>query len=153
MLVTAAQPRELAYVVVGGHQAAGTLTYAYREEWPLAETLRFVVNYLRLFAADPTERMARRTRRPRGRRVRAAVDGETTPTFTRKGLATRARIVNGAAHLMFERACTRPALMMSAEWPVSAVHSSPTTSEISAISFAKSLPRARKTLSTCTLSR
>ncbi|GFG48624.1 TetR family transcriptional regulator [Mycolicibacterium agri] len=103
VLVTAAQPRELAYVVVGGHQAAGTLTYAYREEWPLAETLRFVVNYLRLFAADPTERMARRTRRPRGRRVRAAVDGETTPTFTRKGLATRARIVNGAAHLMFER--------------------------------------------------
>ena len=47
VLVTSVDPRQLAFVVVGGHQGAGTLTFAYRQEWPLADALRFVVNYLR----------------------------------------------------------------------------------------------------------
>jgi AcrR family transcriptional regulator len=104
VLVGSAQPRQLALVVVCLHQGAGTLTYAYREEWPLAGITRFAVNYLRLFAADPAERAPRPTLRTRKRRkitVKATAAGEAR--FTRKGLATRARIVEGAAELMFER--------------------------------------------------
>ena len=76
VLVTSVDPRQLAFVVVGGHQGAGTLTFAYRQEWPLADALRFVVNYLRSFAADPAERIARKPRarqagpHPPGHRVR-----------------------------------------------------------------------------------
>ncbi len=105
VLVTSVDPRQLAFVVVGGHQGAGTLTFAYRQEWPLADALRFVVNYLRSFAADPAERIARKPRRPRDRRTRDAgtTKAETEPRFTRKGLETRARIVGNAAELVFER--------------------------------------------------
>jgi AcrR family transcriptional regulator len=103
LLVTRARPRQLALVVVAGHQGAGTLTYAYRQEWPLNDSLRFVVNYLRLFARDPAERAARKPRRPRDRRAGRTVTDDTATRFTRKGLATRARIVGGAAELMFER--------------------------------------------------
>ena len=86
VLVTSADPRHLALVVVGGHQGAGILTFAYRQEWPLADALRFVVNYLRTFAADPAERIARRAaptprsaharHRRRHRRQRVAVHPE-----------------------------------------------------------------------------
>jgi AcrR family transcriptional regulator len=64
-----------------------------------------VVNYLRTFAADPAERIARKPRRPRDRRARDAelTIAEPGPRFTRKGLATRARIVGQAAELVFER--------------------------------------------------
>ncbi len=105
VLVTSTDPRHLALVVVGGHQGAGILTFAYRQEWPLADTLRFVINYLRTFAADPAERIARRPRRPRHRRTRdigAGID-DSGSRFTQKGLATRARIVQRAAGLMFEQ--------------------------------------------------
>ncbi len=102
VLVTKAQPRRLALVVVACHQGASTLTYTYRQEWPLADTLRFVVNYLRMFAADPVERTAHRPRRPRDRRSPETAPEETADRFTRKGLATRTRIVDGAAQLMFE---------------------------------------------------
>ena len=104
VLVTSADPRHLALVVVGAHQGAGILTFAYRQEWPLADISRFVVNYLRTFAADPAERIARKSRRPRERRTRdngTVIDDEGS-RFTRKGLAMRARIVNRAADLMFE---------------------------------------------------
>jgi AcrR family transcriptional regulator len=107
VLIRSAKPRELALVVVCLHQGAGTLTYAYRQEWPLAQVTRFAVNYLRLFAADPAERAPHRPRRTRTRRdfatqsTRQIATGE--PRFTRKGLATRARIVEGAAELMYER--------------------------------------------------
>ena len=101
VLVTRADPRELALVVVAGHQGAATLTFTYRQEWPLADTLRFVVNYLRLFAADPAERAAHRPRRPRDRHP-PEVAHEEMEYFTPKGLATRTRIVEGAARLMFE---------------------------------------------------
>ena len=47
VLVTWVEPRHLALVVVGGHQGAGTLAFAFRQEWPLADARRFVVNYLR----------------------------------------------------------------------------------------------------------
>jgi AcrR family transcriptional regulator len=103
VLVRSAKPRELALVVVCLHQGAGTLTYAYREEWPLAEVTRFAVNYLRLFAADPAERAPRRPRRTRKRRDFSTQTATAGPQFTPKGLATRARIVEGAAELMYER--------------------------------------------------
>jgi AcrR family transcriptional regulator len=103
VLVTKADPTQLALVVVAGHQGAATLTFTYRQEWPLADTLRFVVNYLRLFAADPAERTARRPRRPRDRKPPNAVVDDSTQRFTRKGSATRTRIVEGAAQLMFEQ--------------------------------------------------
>jgi AcrR family transcriptional regulator len=102
VMVTKADPRQLALVVVAGHQGAGTLTFTYRQEWPLADTLRFVVNYLRLFAADPAERAARRPRRPRDRQPPEILADDSAERFTRKGLATRTRIVQGAAQLMFE---------------------------------------------------
>lgn len=101
VLVTSADPEALAMVVVAGHQGAGTLTFAYRQEWPLSDTLRFVVNYLRLFAADPAERVARPPRRHRDRRKPTVVVDDASQRFTRKGLATRARIIDGAAELMF----------------------------------------------------
>lgn len=103
VLVRKADPRQLALVVVACHQGASTIAFTYRQEWPLADTLRFVVNYLRLFAADPAERAARRPRRPRDHRAPVAtLAGDTSEGFTRKGLATRTRIVQGAAELMFE---------------------------------------------------
>ncbi|MGV9801561.1 TetR/AcrR family transcriptional regulator [Mycobacterium sp. NPDC003449] len=99
-----ANPRELALTVVCLHQGGGMLTNAYREEWPLVDVTRFVVNYLRLFAADPDERVPRRPRKPRKRRKIVAVTESAADTqYTRKGVATRARIVEGAAELMFER--------------------------------------------------
>jgi AcrR family transcriptional regulator len=103
VLVTSAKPRRLALVVVAAHQGGATLAYAYRQEWPLADALRFAVNYLRTFAADPAERDGRPHRRPRDRRPPATAPAEdAAQRFTRKGLATRARIVEGAAELMFE---------------------------------------------------
>ena len=102
VLVRKVDPSELARVVVACHQGASLLAFTYRKEWPLADTLRFVVNYIRLFAADPAERVARRPRRPRGHRpLVTTFAGDTSEGFTRKGLATRTRIVEGAAELMF----------------------------------------------------
>jgi len=66
-----ADPRELALVIVGAHQGGATLSFTYRAEWPHADALRFAVNYLRMFAADPAERIPRRPRRPRGPRKAA----------------------------------------------------------------------------------
>jgi AcrR family transcriptional regulator len=104
VLVTSADPRHLATVVVGGHQGASTLTLSYRQEWPLADASRFVVNYVRLHAADRAERATRTPpRRPRSRRTPNRVVVDDAPRFTQKGLMTRARIVERAAELMFER--------------------------------------------------
>ncbi|MBU8819631.1 TetR/AcrR family transcriptional regulator [Mycolicibacterium goodii] len=103
VLVESAHPRDLAMVVVAGHQGAGMLTFTYRQEWPLSDTLRFVVNHLRLFAADPSERVPRPPRPIDARRPRASVVDDADRRFTPKGLATRARIINGAADLMFRQ--------------------------------------------------
>ena len=65
VLVTTAHPRHLALVVVCAHQGAGTMAFAYRQEWPLVDVTLFVVNYLRTFAADPAERPPRKPRRAR----------------------------------------------------------------------------------------
>ena len=65
----------------------------------------FVVNYLRTFAADPAERRPRKPRRARGlgaHDTSAISDGGET-RLTEKGLSTRARIIERAAGLMFER--------------------------------------------------
>jgi AcrR family transcriptional regulator len=103
VLVTSADPRHLATVVVGGHQGASTLTFSFRQEWPLADASLFVVNYVRLHAADRAERTARTPRRLRGRYTRSLATVDDGPRFTQKGLRTRARIVERAAQLMFER--------------------------------------------------
>ncbi len=66
-----ADPRELALVIVSAHQGGATLSFTYGAEWPHADALRFAVNYLRMFAADPAERIPRRPRRPRGPRKAA----------------------------------------------------------------------------------
>ena len=105
VLVTTAHPRHLALVVVCAHQGAGTMAFAYRQEWPLVDVTLFVVNYLRTFAADPSERPPRKPRRARGlgaHDTRTLSDGGYT-RLTEKGLSTRARIIERAAGLMFER--------------------------------------------------
>jgi hypothetical protein len=68
VLVAQANPRQLALVIVCAHQGGATLTFAYREEWPHADAVRFAVNYLRMFATDPAERVPRPSR---GRRKRS----------------------------------------------------------------------------------
>jgi AcrR family transcriptional regulator len=100
-------------VAVAGHQGAGFLTFAYRQSWPLADMTRFIVNYLRLFAADPSEREPRPPPRRRPRRPvdqRAAETAASLPR-TEKGLATRARIVNTAADLILEQGVHRTSLI------------------------------------------
>jgi AcrR family transcriptional regulator len=81
-LVSAADPRKLALVIVSAHQGGATLTFTFREGWPHADAVRFAVNYLRMFAADPAERVPRRPRRPRGRRNAA-----DPPTAVTKSIA------------------------------------------------------------------
>ena len=71
VLVADADPRKLALVIVSAHQGGATLSFTYREEWPHADAARFAVNYLRMFATDPAERVPRPPRRPRGRRKTA----------------------------------------------------------------------------------
>jgi AcrR family transcriptional regulator len=68
VLVAHADPRKLALVIVSAHQGGAALSFTYRTEWPHADAVRFAVNYLRMFAADPAERVTRAPRRPRGRR-------------------------------------------------------------------------------------
>jgi len=69
ILVADADPRQLALVIVSAHQGGGTLAFTYRAEWPHADAVRFAVNYLRMFATDPAERVPRPARRPRSRRA------------------------------------------------------------------------------------
>jgi AcrR family transcriptional regulator len=69
VLIADANPRSLALAIASAHQGGATLAFTYREEWPHADAVRFAVNYLRMFAADPTEQIPRRQRRPRGRRA------------------------------------------------------------------------------------
>jgi len=108
-LVSDADPHELALVIVSAHQGGGTMTFTYREEWPHAAAVRFAVNYLRMFAADPAERVSRpprRARRPTHAPVspgRWLMSNVSSTRFTRKGLATRTRIIDVTADLMFER--------------------------------------------------
>jgi AcrR family transcriptional regulator len=107
-LVAAADPRRLALVVMSCHQGAGMLAFTYRQDWPLVDVAGFVVDYLRSHAADPAERPSARSRRVRRRRLAtvlaAGAHAQDGPArFTRKGLATRARIVEGAMGLMYER--------------------------------------------------
>ena len=68
VLVADADPRKLALVIVSAHQGGATLAFTYRAEWAHADAVRFAVNYVRMFATDPAERVPRPPRRPRGRR-------------------------------------------------------------------------------------
>jgi len=102
ILTAKADAHDLALVLVATHQGSGSVAFAYREDWPLADGLRFAVNRLRSFATDPAERVprpARRTRRRAGDETRRRAEA----VFTRKGLATRARIVDATATLMYDR--------------------------------------------------
>jgi AcrR family transcriptional regulator len=72
VLVADADPRKLALVLVSAHQGGGTLAFTYRAEWPHADAVRFAVNYLRMFATEPAERIPRQPRRPRGRSAKPA---------------------------------------------------------------------------------
>jgi AcrR family transcriptional regulator len=101
VLLKAADPQRLALVIVTAHQGGATLSFTYQQEWPHADAVRFAVNYLRKFAADPAERVPRPPRRPRVRR-NTAVSDDTTPRLTSKGRATRDRIVDAAAQLIFQ---------------------------------------------------
>lgn len=114
LLVSDADPRQLALVIITAHQGGGILAFTYQEEWPHADAIRFAVNHLRMFATDSAERIPRRPpRRSRSRRPRKAggsvraqghqVTEHPSPRYTHKGLATRARIIEAAARLMFER--------------------------------------------------
>jgi AcrR family transcriptional regulator len=104
LLIAAADPHQLALVVVAAHQGGCLLSFTYRQAWPLANTLRFIVNHLRVLATDPAERTLRQPRQPWGLRRTSTVGSHTAePRLTRKGVATRARIVSDAAALMFER--------------------------------------------------
>ena len=67
-LVADADPGQLALVIVSAHQGGGTMAFTYRQEWPHADAVRFAVNYLRMFATDPAERVPRPARRSRRRR-------------------------------------------------------------------------------------
>jgi AcrR family transcriptional regulator len=71
VLQATADSRDLALVIVSAHQGGATLAFTYRAEWPHADATRFAVNYLRMFATDPADRVARPARRPRGRRTTA----------------------------------------------------------------------------------
>ena len=68
-LVADAERRQLAMVIVSAHQGGGTMAFAYRQEWPHADAVRFAVNYLRMFATDPAERAPRPARRRRVSKV------------------------------------------------------------------------------------
>ncbi len=68
ILVADADPRKLALLIVSAHQGGASLSFTYRAEWPHADAVRFAVNYLRLFATDPADRVSRPAPRPRGRR-------------------------------------------------------------------------------------
>lgn len=103
VLVDAADPRALALAIVCAHQGGATLAFTYRAEWAHADAIRFAINYLRTFATDPAERVARPPLRPRGHASRRAREPDADSRLTPKGLATRARIVDAAARLMFER--------------------------------------------------
>src|ERR1700761_5168038 len=71
ILAARADPRDLALVITSAHQGGATLAFTYQAEWPHADAVRFAVNYLRMFATDPAERVPRPARRPRGRRTGA----------------------------------------------------------------------------------
>lgn len=103
LLVKAAEPRQLALVVVSLHQGAGILSFAYRQEWPLADVTRFIVNYVRLFAKDPAQRPLLRPPRSRGRHASGGHGSNPAERFTKKGMATRARIIESAAELIMTR--------------------------------------------------
>jgi AcrR family transcriptional regulator len=110
MLGASAIPRELAVVLIAGHQGAATVAFAYRQEWPLADGCRFVINHAREFATDPDERLARKPPRPRRLSTAHSSLADVPGRFTSKGLATRARIVGGAAELMFKHGANRTSL-------------------------------------------
>ena len=112
VLVTKADPNELATAIVTSHQGGAMMTFAYRQEWPLMDALRFAVNYLRMFATDPAEREAHRLRQPRDRQKlgHQTISERIALPFTPKGLEQRARIVDRAAQLIFERGVAQTSL-------------------------------------------
>ncbi len=105
VLTSKADPHQLAVVLVATHQGSGTIAFTYRQEWPLVDGLRFAVNRIRAYATDSSLRTPRPSRRVR-RSVRTDSEQLAEQRFTRKGLETRARIIDTTAALMFQRGAT-----------------------------------------------
>lgn len=57
VLVADADPPRLAAVLISAHQGGNMLTLAYRRPWPDRDALTFGLGYLRMFAADPADRL------------------------------------------------------------------------------------------------
>lgn len=96
-----ADPRHLALVVVALHQGGGLLTFTYRQEWPLIDATQFVVNYIRMFASDPKRRHIQAPSQPE-RAGPPSPPSTATVNFTKKGMATRSRIVQAAAESILQ---------------------------------------------------
>ena len=114
VLVADADPRQLAVVIVSAHQGGGTLGLhlsggmAARRRGPIRGQLSAHVRHRprRTDSAStaPSPRPARGQESQLTHLAKAAPClNDITSRFTRKGLATRARIVDVAARLMFER--------------------------------------------------
>jgi AcrR family transcriptional regulator len=56
-LVAEADTAQLASVLMSAHQSVGPLSVAFCRPWPDREALTFALKYLRMFAADPAERI------------------------------------------------------------------------------------------------
>lgn len=102
LLVKSADPRQLALIVVSLHQGAGILAFTYRQDWPLVDVTRFVVNVIRLYAKDPDDRTPRLPRRPRRRSKSPPPEDIRIARYTEKGMATRVRIIDNAAELILQ---------------------------------------------------
>lgn len=109
-LAATASPQQLALIVIAGHQGAGIISFAHRQDWPLVDACRFLVNYLRGFADDAGERIGRGPGRQPRRSNPDFTAHDDRLRLTSKGLATRARIVQGAAELMFEHGVNHTSL-------------------------------------------
>lgn len=105
-----ASPRQLAMVLMAGQQGGSIVAVVDRDSVALLDACRFVVNHIRVSATDPRDRRAR-SLPPRLDTHADRIGLDHTPEhFTVKGLATRARIVRGAADLMYQHGVHRTSL-------------------------------------------
>lgn len=100
VLVPDTEARHTALAVLAAHQGGSVMASTFGAPWPLEDATRFAVNHLRLFATDPAERSPRPASSA-PQTVAVATDDGDTSRLTRKGVATRAHIVDAAARLMF----------------------------------------------------
>src|ERR1700753_3997631 len=56
-LVVSADTAQIASVLMSAHQGADAFNVAFRRPWPVDKALEFGLDYLRMFAADPADRV------------------------------------------------------------------------------------------------